>query len=197
MRITVPLLAVVRASVGTAAGQLLAIAVIIGPLIGLGALIAFIDHHTSPLVQNTLITSVILAELTYLAAGMRRVWRLAGQLHAHATTLGCDDFVAWQHTHDLRPVNLNRRPLDQMQIANRLRLASRLDHYLREVTHSRLWERALRLLPRGLVLYVVANATMTKLFDLPRVVYVVRTRNSDPAAWQDHVLGKVNAIYGV
>lgn len=189
-------LAIAGAEAWLVLNQLVAIAVITTPLAAVIYGLVQLSH-ASAAVQAAVLGSIGIAEAVWLVLWARRVFWLANNLAEHRLTLLSEQFRAWQyHDRGMRLIVLSyTAPHEDLNIVQRFAMARRLYAYQCEVNHQQLWQRALRLLPRRFVLYVVTYGSMTKLFSISRLRFVAKTRNFNLDAWMKHLAREVNAIY--
>lgn len=182
-----------REEVPLIVGHFVALTAMLAPLIGLLTLMQYLPSTGQSAVTALLVVAVVASA----AVWAWKVRTLAGNLAEpdNLARLRNPRFQAWQKRHYMTPILPDSASLEELNIIDRHFLAARLYTYTREVTHTRPWERALRLLPKPLVRYVAIHGGTTKLFSIGRMEFVKRTGCYGADAWTDHVAAQVDAIY--
>lgn len=114
----------------------------------------------------------------------RHVLYISRDLAEHEQYFWDDDFIEWQYRRYSRvfdPERQSWRP-HEMTFNRRIRLADRLYCHTLVVSHTRWWERLLRWLPRGLVLYAAKHACTSDL--IPPVMWLYCARQAP--AWDSN-----------
>lgn len=188
-------LAVAGSEAWLALNQLVAISVITLPVAGV--IVGLLQLHDAPAtVQTTTFVLFGAAQILWLALWARQVHRLANSLADHRLTLLSEQFRMWQRDRGMRLIVLSyKAPHEGLNFVRRYAIARRLHTYQCEVNHQQLWQRALRLLPRRFVMYVVVYGSATKPFAIGRLGFAARTRDFSLDAWMKHLVNQVNAIY--
>jgi len=153
-------------------------------------------RHAPAVVQSTALALVGAAEILWLALWARRIHRLANNLAPHRLALLSEQFRAWQRDRDMPVIVLSyKAPHEDLSFIRRYTMARRLHAYRCDADHKHLWQRALRLVPQRIVLYVVVYASMTKLFAIGRLRYAAKTGQTSLDSWMEYLAGQVHAIY--